>query len=452
MGDRIAQIGRVRPHRGDQVIDANGLTVAPGFIDAHSHADGGIFEDPDAETQIRQGITTAVVGEDGGSSLPLTDWIAKLRVKPASLNFASFAGEGSIRHAVMGDSERKPTAAQMAQMKALVAREMRAGALGLSTGLEYQPGRYASTQELIELAKVAARRGGIYISHVRNEDNQAMEAFAELVQIAKGARMPAEINHIKLCSARVWGRAGEVLSLMKRNGVTADVYPYTYWQSTIRVIIPTEEFGNRALWEQGLKDVGGAGHVYLSRFSPDPTWSGKTIEQLAKEQGKDPISLIQEIIERCYGKGNKGEEGVIVTAMSEEDVAAFIGSPSVMFCSDGGLHGTHPRGAGSFPRVLGEYVRNRHTLSLAEAVRKMTSLPAWRFGFKDRGLLKKGYKADVVLFDAAKVADTATVERPESKPLGLPTVLVNGEVVLDGGEPTHRHPGQFIRRQNPATR
>lgn len=445
-GDTVLQIGHLKPRPGETVIQAAGKAVCPGFIDAHSHADGGIFDDRDAETQIRQGITTAVVGEDGFSHFPLAEWWTKLGRQPASINFASFTGQGTIRQVVMGMATRKPTARELLKMKHLVAQDMANGALGLSTGLEYEPGRYANTDELVALSKVAAKRGGIYISHVRNEDNQAFQAFQELVQIGRRAKMPAEINHIKLCSARVWGRAPEVLRLMKANHVTADVYPYTYWHSTIRVIIPTEEFGNRALWEQGLKDVGGPGHVLLANYSPDPSWAGKTIQQLSDAKGIDPITLIQQIIENCYGKGKKGSEGVIVTAMSEEDVTTFVKSPDIMFCSDGGLHDTHPRGAGSFPRVLGVYVRDRHTLPLPEAIRKMTSLPAWRFGFRDRGTLAVGKKADIVIFDPATVADTATVEHPEAKPVGLETVLVNGTVVLDHGNPTHAHPGRALKR------
>lgn len=444
-GDTIVAIGpNIRAGKRDQIIDASGLTVCPGFIDAHSHADGGIFEDPDAETQIRQGITTSVVGEDGGSSLPLTDFFGRLKKHPASLNFASFTGEGSIRQAVMGKSQAKPTTFQMKQMKDLVAREMKSGALGLSTGLEYEPGRFASTDELVELAKVAAKFGGIYISHVRNEDNQAFEAFDELAQISDRAKMDAEINHIKLCSARVWGRAPAVIKLMESHNITADVYPYTYWHSTIRVIIPTQEYSNRGLWEQGLKDVGGPEHVLLAEYTPDPAWKGKTIAEISAKTGTDPITLIQKIIAECYGPGKKGREGVIVTAMSEADVITFVKSNRIMFCSDGGLHDTHPRGAGSFPRVLGVYVRERNVLPLGQAIRKMTSLPAWRFGFKDRGRLEYKMKADIVIFDPFTVADTATVEHPESKPIGIKTVLVNGQVVLLNGNPTHRHSGRAL--------
>ncbi|AIE85354.1 N-acyl-D-amino-acid deacylase family protein [Fimbriimonas ginsengisoli] len=450
-GDKIVGVGTIRPQKGDRIIDATGLAVAPGFIDAHSHADGGILEDPNAETQIRQGITTAVVGEDGGSALPVSKFFTQLEQHPASINFASFTGQGTIRQAVLGNDQRKPTAAELKRMKELVDQDMRAGALGLSTGLEYEPNRYADTAEIVELTKVAARHHGIYISHVRNEDNQAFEAFRELIEVARQAHIPAEINHIKLCSTRVWGREPEVGRMMeaaRKEGldITADVYPYTYWQSTIRVIIPTEEFGNRALWEQGLKDVGGPSHVLLTGYSPDPTWAGKTIAELADKTGKDPITLIQEIIERCYGKGNKGEESVVVTAMSEEDITNFIRDPHIMFCSDGGLHGTHPRGAGSFPRILGVYARERKVISMTEAIRKMTSLPAKRFGFRDRGVIASGKTADITLFDPKTVVDTATTKEPEAKPIGIPTVIVRGVVVLENGDPTGAHPGRAWRK------
>ena len=450
-GSVIKAIGHVKVRRGDRVIDAKGLAVSPGFIDAHSHADGGIFEDPNAETQIRQGITTAVVGEDGFSAIPITDFLNKLKGRPASINFATFAGHGAIRKAVIGNENRKATPDELKRMSEIVDREMKSGALGLSTGLEYEPGRYGDTSELIALSKVAAKSHGIYISHVRNEDNQAFEAFRELIEIARQAKLPAEINHIKLCSTRVWGRATEVLKMMadaKKEGVdiTADVYPYLYWQSTIRVIIETEQFDDRKQWEQGLSDVGGPSHVLLTSYSPNPKWVGKTIAEISTETRVDPITLIQRIIDSCYGKGKQGSESVVVTAMSDEDLKTFIGSPRIMFCSDGGLNGTHPRGAGSFPRILGVYVRQNHTIPLQEAVRKMTSYPAWRFGFKDRGVIAEGKKADLVIFDPAKVVDTATTKAPLSPPRGLPTVIVNGIPVLLHGTATGAHPGVGIRR------
>ena len=446
VGDTIREVGTVRAQPGDTVIDARGLDVAPGFIDAHSHADGGIFEDPDAETQVRQGITTAVVGVDGGSHYPLRDWFGRLERAPSALNFASYVGHGTVRTAVMGDADHPSTSIERKAMAEIVAREMQSGAIGLSSGLEYQPGRYSDTDELIDLAKAAAKRKGLYASHMRNEDNFSFEAIDELVRIAKEGGLPGQIDHIKLGSARVWGRTADVFARMAKADVQADVYPYLYWQSTIRVLIPTEEFSNRTLWTQGLADVGGPGNVLLTTFTPDPSWQGKTIAELAVAQSKDPIALIQEIIARCYAGPSKESESVVVTAMSEADLEAFIRNPLVSFCSDGGLHGSHPRGAGSFPRVLGRYVRERRTIPLPEAVRKMTSLPAHRFGLRDRGLVAKGMKADLVLFDPATVGDTATTVAPESAPVGLPTVIVNGVPVLLSGAFTHAHPGRPLRK------
>ncbi len=451
VGDQIVAVGKFEPQTGDRVIDVHGLTIAPGFIDAHSHADGGIFEDPNADTQIRQGITTSVVGEDGGSALPVNSFLSRIDQHPASINFATFVGHGTVRARVMGNLQRKPTAGEMAQMQHLVAESMQQGSLGLSTGLEYEPNRYATTEEVISLAKVAARFHGSYISHVRNEDNHAFEAFNELVKIAKSAHLSGEINHIKLGSERVWGRAGDVCQLMARArnsgvDVNADVYPYTYWQSTIRVIIASENFEDRPQWEQGLKDIGGPEHVLLTTYTPNPAWAGKTIAEISALTGKDAISVCQEIIKRCYQSESKASESVVVTAMSEDDLSKFIGDPHIIFCSDGGLHGSHPRGAGSFPRVLARYVREQHVISLAQAVHKMTALAAARFGFADRGRVAKGMKADLTIFDPATVQDHATTADPQAKPDGIPMVIVNGQAVLENGNPTGVHSGVAIRR------
>lgn len=453
VGDTIREVGKVTVRPGDRMIDAHRLAVSPGFIDSHSHADGGIFEDPDAETHIRQGVTTSFVGEDGFSSYPLGKWFDKLRQHPSALNFGSFVGEGTIRKQVMGMATRKPTPAELQQMRELIDQEMRSGARGLSTGLEYEPNRYADTDEVVACAAVAARRHGMYISHVRNEDNHAFESFHELVEVARRAHMPGEINHIKIASTRVWHRENEVDRLMadaakNHLDITADVYPYLFWQSTIRVVIMTEQFDDRAQWEQGIKDVDGPQNIRLTSYSVNPAWAGKTLAEISEMTGKDPITLAQEIIASCYGPGKKGTESVVVTAMSEDDLKRFIANPKISFCSDGGLHGTHPRGAGSFPRVLGVYVREQKVIPLAEAIRKMTSLPAWRFGLADRGRIAPGMKADITIFDPNTVIDTATVERPESPPIGIPTVIVNGVPVLLDGQVTHVHPGRPLPAGN----
>ncbi len=451
VGDTITQVGDLKPEENEEILEAKGLVVAPGFIDAHSHADGGILESPLAETQIRQGITTAIVGQDGGSNSPLEDWFEKIEKTKVALNFASFVGHGTARGKIIGGENRLSSPEERQKMKAFVEKEMKAGALGLSTGLEYVPGRYGDTQEILALARSAAERGGIYISHVRNEDNFVFTAFDELRTIAEGAKIPAQISHIKLGSARVWGKTGDVFRLFaeeKKKGLdlSADVYPYTYWQSTIRVIIPTEDFADRQLWEAGLADVGGAGNVRLTSYSPKPEWEGKTLAEVSGLTGKDAISLAQEIIEAT--RSGKGRESVVVTAMSEADLRKFIADPRIMFCSDGGLHPSHPRGAGTFPRILGEYVRVQKTLKLEEAIRKMTSLPASRFGLKDRGRIAPGMKADFTLFNPKTVKDTATVAHPASPPIGINTVLVNGIVVLKDGKETGERPGRALRKNS----
>jgi N-acyl-D-amino-acid deacylase len=454
VGDAIRQVGRLRAAPSERVIEARGLVVAPGFIDTHSHADRGLLEMPDAETQIRQGITTAVVGQDGGSNFPLRKFFDEVTAKRVALNVASFAGHGVIRRQVMGeDYKRAETAGEIARMREAVEQEMRAGALGLSSGLEYDPGFYSTTEELVECAKVAGQHGGLYISHVRDEANKAFEAFGEVVRVAEEARLPAQISHVKLGSKNVWGRAGEVLRLMedaRARGVeiTADVYPYNFWSSTITVLIPTRDWENRAAWEKGLAEVGGPENVLLALFSPDPAWAGKTIEALSRTTGKDPVTLIQEIVRRTHGEGATGREGVVVTAMSEDDVRRFVRSRHVMFCSEGTLRGTHPRGAGTFPRILARYVREERVLSLQEAVRKMTGFPARRMGFHDRGLVKAGMKADLVLFDPRTVLDRATTAEPNAPPEGIPYVIVNGVPVLDNGKLTGERPGRVLPRSS----
>lgn len=448
MGRTIVAIGNLFPQEHEDVWNVAGLVVAPGFIDAHSHADGGLLENPSADTMIRQGVTTAIVGQDGGSPFPLKDWFEGLNNKIA-LNIASFVGQATLRGKVIGTENRPATPDEIKQMQALATQEMLSGAIGLSTGLEYVPGRYASTEELIACARAVAAHKGIYISHMRNEDNFTFEAFEELIRIAKETPIAAQVSHIKLGSSKVWGKAGQIIERMqalRKQGfdITADVYPYTFWQSTIRVLIATEEFENRALWEQGLKDVGGAGNVRLSACSFRKAWEGKTLAEIAKSEQRDAVSIAQEIV-RKTGRGSGEQEGVIVTAMQESDLRAFIKDPFIMFCSDGGLNPTHPRGAGTFPRLLGTYVRQEKVLTLEEAIRKMTSLVANRMGVGS-GVLTEGQSADIVVFDPATVMDRATVKNPKATPVGILSVIVNGSPVLVQGQLTGNLPGMPLRR------
>jgi N-acyl-D-amino-acid deacylase len=449
-GDTIVAVGKLRPVPGEQVIDAGGLVVSPGFIDTHSHADGGILEDPLAETQIRQGITTSVVGQDGSSNSPIKEWFAKIKARQVALNFASFVGHGTVRKMVTGDDyKRHVTDAELTKMCSLVEQEMQSGGLGLSTGLEYDPGFYSTTEELVACSQSAAKFGGIYISHVRDEGDQAFESFRELIKIAEEAKLPAQISHIKLDTSPAWNRAGEALQLMRDArarglDITADVYPYTYWQSTIIVLIPTRDWDDRKAWKKGLDEVGGPAHVLLSSYTPDPAWSGKTIAQIAEQTHRDAITVIQEVVKNTHGPAAKGTESVVVTAMTDADVRAFVTDPGIMFCSDGSLKGTHPRGAGSFPRVLGYYVHDLHAMPLELAIRKMTGLAAERMHFGDRGKVVRGMKADITIFDPKTVHDTATTAHPQAVPTGIVYVIVNGQIVLNKGQFTGNRPGVAI--------
>jgi len=425
-------------------VNAKGLVVAPGFIDSHSHADGRIAEEPTAISQITQGITTAVVGVDGIGRAPLAEYFPTLaRAKPA-INFAAFSGHGGIRSRVMGeDYKRAATLPEIGKMRALVEADMKAGALGLSTGLEYDPGYYAETVELIALSEVANK--GLYISHVRDEGNKAFDSFKEVAKIGSQARIRTQISHIKLCTAPVWGKASEARKFLGK-GMTADVYPYTFWQSSISALTSSREWDKREIWVQALDDVGGPKNVRLTTYSANASWVGKTLEELAREQGRDAITIIQEILSTVRGEGKTGEESVAVTAMTESDLQSFIRDPHIMFSSDGSLGGSHPRGAGSFPRVLGRYVRDLKIISLPEAIRKMTHLPASTLGLKNRGLIRKGYTADLVIFDPNTIRDHATAQNPRTLSTGVRHVYVNGIRVLAMGRPTGKHGGQIVRR------
>ena len=446
-GDLVTEIGKLWPQPGERIFEAKGFVVAPGFIDAHSHADGGIAKDPTAVSQLSQGITTAVVGQDGGWNGPITETFARLRAARPALNFAAFSGHGGIRARVLGeDFKRAATPAEVERMTELVATDMRNGAIGLSSGLEYDPGYYSTTEELISVNKPVGRLKGVTISHIRDEADKAFDAFAELRTVAQQSGARGQISHIKLGSAAVWGMAQEVCDRFIRPGETADVYPYTFWQSTMAALTPSREWEKREIWVKALADVGGPKNVRLSNYSVDAKWAGKTIDEIASMTKRDPIDIMQEVLRKTRGPGMSGSESVVVQAMTDADLHTFLKHPRIMFCSDGQIGGSHPRGAGSFPRILGRYVRDLGVLPLAEAIRKMTSLPAATFGLSNRGLLKRGYVADIVMFDPRTIADRATPDDPTKLSVGMRTVFVAGTPVLSHGKPTGARPGRIVLR------
>jgi N-acyl-D-amino-acid deacylase len=437
-------------HPADRVVDARGLTLAPGFIDTHSHHDIGIFDHRDALAAVSQGVTTIVVGQDGGSTLPLASFFAQLASQPAAINIASYVGHGTVRRHVMGDDyKRVASEGEVARMKHLVREEMAAGALGLSTGLEYDPGIFSAPGEVLELAKVAAAAGGRYISHMRSEDRQFWPALDELLTIGGTVKLPVQVSHMKLAMRGLWGQGDKLIERLDRArqegiAVTADAYPWTMWQSTLTVLYPKRNFSDRAETEFILKEVASPDDLLLGAFEPNPSYAGKTVRQIAALRGTDPATTLMNLIAESRGAGQS--ETVVATGMDERDIVRVLQWPYTNVCSDGELDGAHPRGFGSFTRVLGRYVREQHALTLEDAVRKMTSLAAANVGITDRGIIRAGMSADLVLFDPSTVAERATVLDPHATSVGIQTVWVNGEVVYEHGVATGKFPGRALLR------
>ena len=449
-GDSITAVGRagsVNIPAGARIVDGRGLVLAPGFIDTHNHSDRGLADDPSAASQVSQGITTLSVGQDGGSPLPVGEYLTKLDRDPVALNVLTFVGHATVRSKVMGDNtNRHSTPEEIEKMKALVEQAMRDGAFGLSSGLEYEGGKPATTEEVIALATVAGRYKGIYISHIRDEADKAFEAFAELIRISREGHLPAQVSHIKLGTVGVWGRSREAVALIekaRKSGldITADCYPYDAWSSTIRVLVPSGRHDDPVDVARALADVGGAANITITSCRAHPDYEFKTMEEIAKAQNITPVELYMRIV-------REGGAGVVCHSMKDSDIKTFYTQPWVMVSSDGGIGSRHPRGAGTFPRVLGQFVREKHWFSLQEAIRKMTSLPAWRLGLKDRGLIRSGFKADLVLFDPAVVIDRATFEHPELVAAGINRVFVNGQEVWSENKTTGNRPGRPLRHIN----
>jgi N-acyl-D-aspartate/D-glutamate deacylase len=471
--ERIIRIGNLDGASADQTIDATGLTVSPGFIDPHTHALQGIFDVPNAESALLQGVTTLTEGNDGSSPFPIDKHYAKIANKQISPNWAVFVGQGTIRELVIGEEDREATAAEMAQMKQMVHQAMEQGALGISTGLFYVPGSFTSTEEVIELSKVAAEFGGIYISHMREEAAQLIDSVNETIRIGEEANIPVQMTHHKVIGAQNWGASKESLRLVdearsKGVDITIDQYPYTASQTGINALIPqwAQEGGREKLLErinnpetQGVVKAAvidkilfdrGGGHpknVFISRNSWDRSMEGKNLADLTIERGlpATPANAADVVFDIIRGGGATA----VYHAIGPEDVDRIMRHPASAIGSDGpvGVFGEgspHPRQYGTFARVLGYYVRERGIISLEEAVRKMSSASARRLGIHDRGLLTNGYYADIAVFDADEVIDKATFENPHQYAVGMKFVLVNGEIVVEQGVHTNRRPGKIL--------
>ncbi len=502
---RIAAIGNLAGARAKRRIDVHGKVVAPGFIDMLGQSELTILVEPRLPSKIYQGITTEITGE-GGSIAPLTDAIVTedklgydhLGIKPdwrtlsqyfqrlekqgMGINLATYVGATQVRRVVIGEENRAPTPEELERMKGLVREAMEQGAVGVSTSLQYAPAPYASTEELIALAAESARYGGIYATHMRNEGDAEMAALDETFRIAREAHTPVEIWHLKAAGKRNWGSMPEIVAKIdeaRRQGldVTADTYAYPAWFNSFSAFIPpwAHEGGDEKMiarlqdpvtrqrirkemestepanWDNEWQEIPGPDAILLSVFqNPDLVpLQGKTLAEVAKMRGKDPIETLFDLLIE-----DRGYTAVAVFAMSEPDVLLALKQPWVSICNDSqgtsteGLLGKehpHPRAYGTFPRILRKYVREDHQLALPEAIRKFTALPAQRMRLTDRGVLKQGMWADVVVFDPATIHDVATFESPNQLSEGMEYVLVNGVPVIDGGKMTGALPGRVLR-------
>ena len=503
-GDRVVRIGNLVQATAARTIDAQGLIVAPGFIDMLGQSETYLLIDPRGMSKIMMGVTTEITGE-GESVAPINerqikeqedflrrynlniDWrtlaeyFERLEKQRTGLNLGTFVGATQVREYVIGFDDRPPTAAELERMKTLVADAMKDGALGVSTSLQYVPARFARTDEIVELAKVAHQYGGIYATHQRSEANALDQSMHEVFEIARRAQIAVEIWHLKTAYKKNWGRMPQILEWIREArtkglDITADIYPYIAGSTSLSACLPpwaleggTEKMLARLRdpdirqrlkkeiasdaqdWENIYLGSGGASGVLIGAVVNRDleTMQGKRVSQIADEQKKEPLDALFDLI-----LADRGQTSAIYFMMSEDDMRAAMRAPFVSFCTDSGSRATdgplagsksHPRGWGSYPRILGRYVRDEHLLSVEEAVHKMTGAPAARVGLRDRGLVREGAFADITIFDPRRVIDRATFELPNQYPEGIEYVLVNGQISVDKGQRTPVLAGQVLR-------
>lgn len=460
----IIAIGKLSHLTADKIIDAKGLIVAPGFIDVHAHIEDGIFERPTADNYIYDGVTTVITGNCGGSADNLKNFFSRVDSMKTSINIASLVGHNTVRRLAMGLDNRLATALEQQNMEHLVGQAMQDGAVGFSTGLIYLPGTYSNTDEVIGLAKTAATYQGVYASHIRNEENGVVDAINEAIQIGKSANIPVQISHFKVSGRANWGRSRETLSLIEgaRNAgydVTIDQYPYTASSTNLGIRLPSwalaggqdslvKRLADPVLHQQIVKEMlamqnkykyKNYGYAFVAMHRADTTLNGKNISQINTLKNRKPNMKAE--AETILDMMLAGGAQMVYHSMNEDDVRTFIKYPFNMIGADGGVsNGTgfpHPRTYGTNARVLSKYVREEKLISLEEAIRRMTSLAAQKFQLKNRGLLKEGYAADIVVFNAMDVQDKATFEQPHQFSQGFKNVLVNGRMVIEDG----RHNG-----------
>ncbi len=499
--DKISAIGNLKRHKARRVIDAKGLFVSPGFIDIHSHSDFHAIVNYRCESKVRQGVTTEVVGNCGYSLAPLLgealqesrrshlesygieagwetveEYLQVLEKSRPSINYATLVGHGTIRKSVMGYERREPTKEELAKMKRLLDQAMRDGAFGMSTGLIYSPGSFAKTEEIIQLCKVVAKRNGIYTTHMRSESEYLEESVLESIEIGEKSKVAVQISHHKACGRKYFGKVNKTLQMIQQArskgiDVTCDVYPYTATATDLDAILPdwVHEGGIQKLLERLTdkntrekikkqidpvqKAMSGYENLYVTYTFTEKNkqFQGKSIAEISKILNKDPLDTAFDLIVE-----ERSRVGMMRFAMDEEDVKKVISSPFSMIGSDGSAlsvdgvlsHGhPHPRNFGTFPRVIARYVKELKTITLEQAIYKMTSFPARRIGLFDRGIIRPNMAADIVIFDFDRIQDTATYEEPKKYPQGIVYVIVNGEPVIFESEHTFARAGKILRKK-----
>ena len=470
---RIVALGHLNNPSAGRIIEAHERIVAPGFIDVHTHIEGGVEKNPRGDNFLLDGVTTVITGNCGGSELNLAAWFDKLDQRGLGLNVASLVGHNSVRREVMGAANRQASPAEIQKMQSLVDRAMRDGAVGFSTGLEYVPGTYPNTAEIVALAKAAAAHGGVYTSHMRDEGIHEIEAITEAVNVGKEAGMPVEISHLKIDRRSFWGASDQSLALIekfRREGidVVADQYPYDRASTNLGIRLPSWALADGKVKER-LADAATRrkiademqhdlaimgepdyGFATVARFPSNTAYEGKTIPAIAAMKSRAP-GLDGEI-DTIFDLMNAGGAGMTYRLMGDVDIERIMRYPFTAIASDGGITelgvgNPHPRSYGTNARVLAEYVRARGVLTLEDAIRRMTSLPARTFSLRDRGLVREGMAADLVVFDPQRVEDKATYAKPHQYSQGFDFVLVNGKIAVDNGKLTDARGGQTLRHR-----
>jgi N-acyl-D-amino-acid deacylase len=469
---KIAAIGHLNNYSANKIIDAAGLIAAPGFIDVHTHIEGDEKKNPLASNFIYDGVTTVITGNCGSSNVDIKKYFLMLDSLKTSINIATLIGHNDVRKAAMGSANRDPSEAELTKMEGIVEKAMKDGAVGFSTGLIYIPGTYSKTEEVVRLAKAAAKYNGVYASHIRNEGDSVTQAIEEALHIGRENKMPVEISHFKLSGQNNWGRSKETLPLIikaREEGldVTIDQYPYTASSTNLGTLLPdwvladgqdsinarlndpvqlkrVIDFMLQRLQKRKLKHFS---YPVVAYFKADTTLNGKSIEEVNLIKGRKHTAR-EEALTVCEMM-KQGNAGMVFHGMSEADVKAIMKYPYNMFASDAGIRqfgsgSPHPRGYGTNTRVLGKYVREEKVISLEEAIRRMTSLPAQKFQLRDRGLIREGYAADIVLFDENEVKDLSTYGKPHQYSTGFKFILVNGQLCVEDGKQNNVRSGKVL--------